>query len=621
MLDIKYKKLTSKFYWRFILTFVNISFVLTLFGINDSSFSIKYNHDFILLKNNLNTIPLKKLEAKKIASVDLSNSRYSNFQHTSNLYAHVDHFRFNTFSSKRMIRAMAKEIKEYDLVLIITDTLHTLMYGLFDEIGGHATTALSYLGHDHFAEYENIESFFEVIIHSPNSSEIEYGIASQLIFGGYPFNNTLTKDIRTPHSEGYGLQTAKTRLSYGHLSNLKINNPKLTEIDSIINDAIRNEAMPGCQILAAKDGHVFYQKSFGYHTYDSTSKKVSNSDIYDLASITKIASSAMTLMKLESEDKFSVDSVLGFYLPEMLDSSEYKHLKIKDILTHQAGLASWIPFFFNTLEDGKPSYALYSKFPSSIHKNRVANDLYILDSYRDSIFHTILNTELKKNKKYKYSDLGYYFINEIIGEITSQSQDQYVEQIYSQLGLKNIGYCPRNKWNIDRIPPTENDTLFRNQLVHSDVHDQGAALLGGVGGHAGLFSNANDLAVIMQLFLNRGTYGGDTIFNKYMIEKYTSAPFYETNDNRRGIAFDKPVRNGAGGPTCFECMSLSSFGHSGFTGNLTWADPESGLVYVFLSNRVYPDAENHKLITMNIRTEVMQVITDALDLKFPLEAQ
>ena len=189
------------------------------------------------------------------------------------------------------------------------------------------------------------------------------------------------------------------------------------------------------------------------------------------------------------------------------------------------------------------------------------------------------------------------------------------------MGLRNIGYCPRNKWSIDRIPPTENDTLFRNQLVHADVHDQGAALLGGVGGHAGLFSNSNDLAVIMQLFLNKGTYGGDTIFNKEMIEKYTSAPFYETNDNRRGITFDKPVRNGAGGPTCFECMSLSSFGHSGFTGNLTWADPESGLIYVFLSNRVYPDAENHKLITMNIRTEVMQVITDALELKFPLEAQ
>ena len=587
----------------------------------DSTITKKYNHDFILLKNEHNTIPLKHLGNQKMATVDLSNSRYFNFQQTSNLYTPIDHFRFNTFSSKRMIKAMAKEIKEYDLVLIITDTLHASMYSLFDEIGTDATTALSYLGHDHFVEFEDLEPFFDVITYSPVSSERDYGISSQLLFGGYPFNNTLSKNIRTHHQKGFGLQTIKTRLSYGNTSDLKINDQKLIEIDSIVHHAIVNEAMPGCQILAAKDGHVFYQKSFGYHTYDSSSKKVSNTDIYDLASITKIASSAMTLMKLESEGKFSVDSTLGIYLPKMLDSSDYKHLKIKDVLTHQAGLTSWIPFFFNTLEDGKPSYALYSKFPSSIHKNRVAKDLYILDSYRDSIFNTILNTKLKRKKKYKYSDLGYYFVNEIISEITGQSQDVYIEEIYDQMGLKNIGYCPRNKWSTDRVPPTENDTLFRKQLVHADVHDQGAALLGGVGGHAGLFSNSNDLAVIMQLFLNRGTYGSDTIFKKEMIDKYTSAPFYETNDNRRGIAFDKPVRNGAGGPTCFECMSLSSFGHSGFTGNLTWADPESGLIYVFLSNRVYPDAENHKLITMNIRTEVMQVITDALELKFPLEAQ
>ena len=260
-----------------------------------------------------------------------------------------------------------------------------------------------------------------------------------------------------------------------------------------------------------------------------------------------------------------------------------------------------------------PSYELYSKLPSSIHQNRVAEDLYMLSSYRDTIFQRILETKLKKKKKYKYSDLGYYFMNEIIKQISNENQDSYAENIYKKLGLHNIGYHPRKKWSIERIPPTENDTLFRHQLVHGDVHDQGAALLGGVGGHAGLFSNASDLAVIMQMYLNQGFYGGDTILSKDVIKKYTSSPYYESNDNRRGITFDKPVRDGAGGPTCFECASYSSFGHSGFTGNLTWADPESGILYVFLSNRVYPDAENHKLIRMNIRTEIMKVITSACD--------
>ena len=371
--------------------------------------------------------------------------------------------------------------------------------------------------------------------------------------------------------------------------------------------------MPGCQVLAAKDGHVFYNKSFGNHTYDSNATQVNNNNIYDLASITKIASTALILMDLESDNKFSCDSTLGNYLPDLLDSSDYKNLNITDILTHQAGLASWIPFFFKTLNDGMPSYELYSKLPSSIHQNRVAEDLYMLSSYRDTIFQRILETKLKKKKKYKYSDLGYYFMNEIIKEITNENQDSYAENIYKKLGLHNIGYHPRQKWSIDRIPPTENDTLFRHQLVHGDVHDQGAALLGGVGGHAGLFSNASDLAVIMQMYLNQGIYGGDTILSKDVIKKYTSSPYYKSNNNRRGITFDKPVRDGAGGPTCFECASYNSFGHSGFTGNLTWADPESGILYVFLSNRVYPDAENHKLIRMNIRTEIMKVITSACD--------
>ena len=446
-------------------------------------------------------------------------------------------------------------------------------------------------------------------------------MTSQIIFGGYPAQNTLSKNLNDTLKKGFGLTTEKIRLSYGKPKDLDIKEAKLLEIDSIVSHAINEKAMPGCQVLAAKDGHVFLHKSYGNHTYDSSAKRVVNNDIYDLASITKIASSALSLMQLESKGEFSVDSTLGYYLPEMLDSSTYKDLVIKDILTHQAGLASWIPFFLNTIVEGKPSYELYSKFPSSIHENRVAEDLYVLSSYRDSIFQSILSAKLKKKKKYKYSDLGYYFLNEIISKITEENQNNYVEKIYKQLGLNNIGYNPRTKWDVTRIPPTENDTLFRHQLVHGDVHDQGAALLGGVGGHAGLFSNSNDLAVIMQLYLNKGIYGGDTLIEPAIIDKYTSAPYYESNNNRRGIAFDKPVRDGAGGPTCFECMSLSSFGHSGFTGNLTWADPESGILYVFLSNRVYPDAENHKLISMNVRTEVMQVITDALDIKFPLPTQ
>tara|TARA_B100001093_G_scaffold505798_1_gene563701 strand:- start:1096 stop:2886 length:1791 start_codon:yes stop_codon:yes gene_type:complete len=579
----------------------------------DSTHQIDYTHDLVIVKNDNDLIPLKSLDTLNIATLNLSNNSSNYFENTLDFYTQSSHYHFNTFSSKRIMKVMKKEMNDYNIILINTDTIHENMANFISSLSGNKKLIVNYYGQQKLPFYDLIESKVSALLYSPNTNQKDISIGCQIIFGGYPTNNKLKIALNKDLSEGTGFSSEKIRISYGNPSMLNINDTILYQIDTIVFNAIKNRAMPGCQVLAAKDGHVFYNKSFGHHTYDSTANPVDNNNIYDLASITKIASTALILMDLESKNQFSSDSTLGNYLPNLLDSSDYKNLNITDILTHQAGLASWIPFFFKTLNDGMPSYELYSKLPSSIHQNRVAEDLYMLSSYRDTIFQRILETKLKKKKKYKYSDLGYYFMNEIIKQITNENQDSYAENIYKKLGLHNIGYHPRNKWSIDRIPPTENDTLFRHQLVHGDVHDQGAALLGGVGGHAGLFSNANDLAVVMQMYLNQGFYGGDTILSKDVIKKYTSSPYYKSNDNRRGITFDKPVRDGAGGPTCFECASYSSFGHSGFTGNLTWADPESGILYVFLSNRVYPDAENHKLIRMNIRTEIMKVITSACD--------
>lgn len=579
----------------------------------DSTHQIDYTHDLVIVKNDNDLIPLKSLDTLNIATLNLSNNSSNYFENTLDFYTQSSHYHFNTFSSKRIMKVMKKEMNDYNIILINTDTIHENMANFISSLSGNKKLIVNYYGQQKLPFYDLIESKVSALLYSPNTNQKDISIGCQIIFGGYPTNNKLKIALNKDLSEGTGFSSEKIRMSYGDPSMLNINDTILYQIDTIVFNAIKNRAMPGCQVLAAKDGHVFYNKSFGHHTYDSTANPVDNNNIYDLASITKIASTALILMDLESKNQFSSDSNLGNYLPNLLDSSDYKNLNITDILTHQAGLASWIPFFFKTLNDGMPSYELYSKLPSSIHQNRVAEDLYMLSSYRDTIFQRILETKLKKKKKYKYSDLGYYFMNEIIKQITNENQDSYAENIYKKLGLHNIGYHPRNKWSIDRIPPTENDTLFRHQLVHGDVHDQGAALLGGVGGHAGLFSNANDLAVVMQMYLNQGFYGGDTILSKDVIKKYTSSPYYKSNDNRRGITFDKPVRDGAGGPTCFECASYSSFGHSGFTGNLTWADPESGILYVFLSNRVYPDAENHKLIRMNIRTEIMKVITSACD--------
>ena len=568
------------------------------------------NHN-VLLKNTNDIIPLRNLDTLKIASLNLSSNNLNVFEKSCDKYSKLDHFHFNTFSSKTMVRAMLKVLKKYNLIVIVTDTIQQEIANMINEISFSKKIILNYLGGNKLEFEDVIIKSCQAIIYDTKIKNENLSYAGQVIFGGLATNNYLKTDLSENFRIGDGLTTKKSRLSYVNPKKLNINDSLLYKIDSIVKNGINNKAMPGCQILLAKDGHVFYQNSFGKHTYDSLSKKVENSDLYDLASITKIASSALILMQLESENRFNVDSTLGYYLPKILDSTDYKELIIKDVLTHQAGLAPWIPFYIKTLSEGMPSYELYSKLPSSIHKNLVAKNLYVLSSYRDSIFERIISTDVNKNKNYKYSDIGYYFINEIIKRITYTSQDKIAENIYNKIGLHNIGYQPLEKWDLRRIAPTENDTFFRHQLIHGYVHDQGAALLGGVGGHAGLFSNANDLAVIMQMYLNKGVYGGDTIIDKITIEKYTSSPYYNSNDNRRGIAFDKPVRNGAGGPTCFGCASIKSFGHSGFTGNLTWADPESGILYVFLSNRVYPNAENHKLISMNIRTEVMNVVAKA----------
>ena len=596
------KKYTSKI----LVFFLAIIWSNSLFS-NDSTTI----HSSVLLKNSKNIIPLKKLDTLKIATLNLSSNSLNSFEASSDNYTNIDHFHFNTFSSKRMIRAMSRELKEFNLIIVNTDTIHFEIANLIHELSLRNKIILNYVGGKKLFFEDLITNSCQAILYNSNSKPKNLKHASQIVFGGLSCSNSLVNDLCKNFQSGDGLSTNKTRLSYLNPEEIDINDSILYKIDSIINNGINKRAMPGCQILAAKDGNVFFNKSYGNHTYDSSSKKVENSDIYDLASITKIASSALILMQLESKNRFSVDSTLGYYLPEILDSTDYKDLVLKDILTHQAGLASWIPFYVKTLNDGMPSYELYSKLPSNIHQSLVAKNLYMLSSYRDTIFERILSTNVNKNKKYKYSDVGYYFINEIIKKITFNSQDLIAENIYNKIGLQNIGYNPLNKWDLSRITPTENDTFFRHQLIHGYVHDQGAALLGGVGGHAGLFSNANDLAVIMQMYLNNGTYGGDTIISSEIIKKYTSSPYYNTNKNRRGIAFDKPVRDGAGGPTCFECSSFKSFGHSGFTGNLTWADPESGILYVFLSNRVYPDAENHKLISMNIRTELMNVISNA----------
>ncbi|MBU2020486.1 MAG: serine hydrolase [Bacteroidetes bacterium] len=452
-------------------------------------------------------------------------------------------------------------------------------------------------------------SVFEAILLTPDNSLLSQKNAVQAIYGALPCTGRLPFFLNLQIKNNFSIETRElNRLRYAEPIYLGIPPDSLFEIGSIVQNALNAEAFPGCQVLFAWKNTVVYQESYGF--VDHTKKqKVDNQIIYDLASISKIAGSTVGLMFLEGQNKFSLDKNLGDYLKELNMPSAFQQIRIKNMMAHQAGLPAWIPFYKRTLNNGVISKEYYSKEKSGAFSVPVARGLYVLESMSDSIDARILAQKLGGND-YLYSDLGYYFVKKIIEKQSNEKMDVFLrEKVFGPLGLRSMRYNPYLNFGLDQIAPTENDKEFRNQTIHGYVHDPGAALLGGVGGHAGLFANANDLAILMQMILNGGTYGGKEILKKEVIQKYTSVQFPEKN--RRGAGFDKPTFTKKGGTACPE-VSSKSYGHSGFTGTLTWADPEEEVNYVFLSNRVNPNAENWKIVKMNIRTEIQSVFYRAI---------
>lgn len=579
-----------------------------------------YANALTLIKNQNNTLPLKGLGTKNIALIDLGLDKSSQFSITSDLYCRNKTFNFVITENTDSITLAnyIKQLSSYNCLILNIGNLSQRVgknFGFNSNID-HFINELAYPKRTIIVNFpgnpyalknsKTLDVANAILIGYEENNDVLH-LSSQVIFGGLGVKGKLPVSIDAKYKKGTGIKLKeKIRFNYpASYEEVGLTEVDFIKIDSIINKAIKDTVFPGCQILAAKNGQVFYYKSFGFHTYDSSSKRVENTDIYDLASVTKIASSTAALMKLQSDGLINVDSTLATYMKDIVDSTDYAKLKLKEMLCHQAGLVSWIPFYIKTMNKGVHKPEFYATTKSDKYNWRVAENLYITSAYRDTIFKRIVTTKLGA-KKYLYSDLGYYFMNEIIQRKSQKSQDVYMDDhFYKPLGLSNIGYKPREKWDVSRIPPTENDKTFRKQLIHADVHDQGAAMLNGVAGHAGLFSNANDLAVMMQLFMQYGEYGGERYYDEKTGKLFTSSPYYSTIiKNRRGIGFDKAVQGGGDGPTCSGCSSAKSFGHSGFTGTITWADPENGFVYVFLSNRVYTDAENRKIIKEGIRSKI-----------------
>jgi beta-N-acetylhexosaminidase len=564
-----------------------------------------------LLKNDNNILPLKNCNHLKIAEVSIGDKNETVFYKTLNKYYKISHFGITHDASQKERDTLLSKIKNYDLVILqVNKTSHKPKndFGcsagskdLISKICLQNKTILSLFSNPYLLnKLENIHLAQSVLLGYENSVFTQKALA-EAVFGAITVNGKLPVSTNL-FKVNTGLELNKTiRLQFVEPEQLGINTRKLLEVDSIANYGIKEKAYPGCQILAIKNGKVFYNKNFGNQNYNPESDIVTDSTYYDLASLTKILSSGLALMKLNDEKKFDYNKTIGDYFPEYKETNKY-NLNYKDVLTHRAGLVPMIPFWLKTQEKSneyKPGY--YSNVKTDLYSNVVAKDLFVISSMKDSIFKQILDSKIENQGKYLYSDVGYYFSQKLIENTTHQTLNTFVsENFYSPLNIK-LTYNPLQKIRSSQIAPTENDTKFRKQQLRGFVHDQGAALMGGVAGHAGLFGRAIDVGIVMQMLLNGGEYGGQKFLSTDVIKTFTSSHF---TDNRRGLCFDKPEFDiNKDSPVIKEC-SLNSFGHSGFTGTFTWADPDNGLIIVFLSNRVFPNADENKLAKLGIRGKI-----------------
>ncbi len=576
-----------------------------------------------VLKNDENILPLKNIDKYSIAALTIGSSKDNPFQAMLGNYAPISMFDIAKNHNAQQAESIIQQLDNHNLIIISVQN-NSMWPGRNYGINNNTINLINRLSETKnvilniFASPYSLSSFGSkllntkaIIVSYQDGRDFEEASA-QIIFGALPARGKLPVSVVPFFSIYAGENTpGGLRIKYSFDDNEGINQKMLRLVDSMALAGIEIMAYPGCQIAVVKDGFMVYNKSFGYHTYEKK-QPVTNNDIYDIASLTKIIASTSAIMRLVDEEKINIDEPIGYYLP-LLHASNKENLILRDILSHQARLRSWIPFFINTLADGKPSELVYRNQKSDDFPVEVAHNLYIHKDYRDTILKAIVDSDLLNKKRYIYSDLGFILFVEMIERITGEPFDNYLQKtFYSSLGLKNLGFNPRQRIDESRIVPTESDTLFRRQLIKGYVHDPGAAMLGGISGHAGLFSNAEELAVFMQMLLNGGNYGGVNYIKPETLKEFTTTQF-AGNRNRRGLGFDKPsiTKDDESHPSC-ESASFRSFGHSGFTGTYVWVDPQEDLVYVFLSNRVHPDASNRKISELDIRTQIHQAIYNAI---------
>ncbi|MDR0970747.1 MAG: serine hydrolase [Lentimicrobiaceae bacterium] len=584
-----------------------------------------YENAITLLKNDNEILPLNPELYKNIATLALGPNSETTFQKEINkMGVETKNFTLPKSFTKTQASEMEKTLEKHDLIIVSiqhTNILANKNYGItleqidfVKQLSQKNTLILNVFASPYALNLFQIDNHIKAVLISYQDKVEAARASASVIVGKIKAQGKLPVTINNHFKLGSGIETlslveqSSYDLPVPEVSFL--NNRYTQKIDSIATLGIKKKAYPGCQIVAMKDGKIIYNKNYGYHTYDSLFP-VRSTDVYDVASLTKILASTLAIMKLVDDERVDINDPVSKYF-HFLKKTDKENIRWIDIFTHQSGLESWIPYYKKTLTDKNPNPEIYNNTCNEDYPYRVAENLYISNTYYLKIFDTIATSKLK-SKEYRYSDLGYYFIPKLVEATTNQYFEDYLnENFYKPLGLNRTFFRPLSKLPKEEIVPTEFDQAFRMQQLHGDVHDQGAAMLGGVSGHAGLFSNATEVAAIMQFILDKGKIKDEEIISEATIKKFTSRPF-ASKKNRRGICFDKPPLDPNEKTRTPSCLaSGDSFGHTGFTGTFAWADPENNLIVVFLSNRVYPDSKNNKLTAMSIRSNIHELFYQAV---------
>ncbi|MEN1785440.1 MAG: glycoside hydrolase family 3 N-terminal domain-containing protein [Bacteroidota bacterium] len=568
-----------------------------------------------VVKNRFSLIPLKKLDQKKIAYIRFGDSEGDAFYKALQRHGQVTEIHADNMGDYR------QALKKFNLVII---GLHKSnanpwkgyrftkneLFWLQEISRSNTLNTLLAIFTKPYALGDVIDfSTIDGLVLSYQNSAIAQEKTAEVLFGAIGAKGRLPVSACATFPVNTGVFTKPIgRLGYSFPERVGINSSRLAKVDSLVQHGLDSMMFPGAQLLLAKKGKIVYHKSFGKPTYESE-EHVTKNHMYDLASVTKILGTLPLVMKMEEEGQLRLNDTFQDLVPEY-GESKLKDVTVLKALSHYGRLPAWIAFYLKTLDDNrKPSSQLYRQVATEDYSYKVIDGMYLANFYQDSIYNRIGRQELKSNK-YRYSDVAYYVLKRYIESTYGKSMDVLLnDHFLKSMGTTRMRYNPTEAFEKSEIIPTEEDNYFRYRTVQGYVHDMGAAMQGGVGGHAGLFSNATDVAKMMQMYLQEGYYGGQRYLNARTIKKFNTCYFCD-KEVRRGVGFDKPQLEG-GGPTC-GCVSKKSFGHSGFTGTYTWADPEEELVYVFLSNRTYPSMRNNLLVKSGLRTRIQQAIYDAI---------